>query len=148
MQIVRYWMLLSNISWKRFLSFHNNCNLTFSLKITPGLTGHNQIPWGPLVACRPEVRPYPPKIACALINLKCDVWVQKGTIFRKLHMNSLQAFSQRGVRASFGHPVADFFFYTQISIFVCVYDAMGWKGIGHPIHPTCVFLDTQFWNPG
>ena len=53
----------------------------------------------------------------------------------------LQVFSQRGVRVSFGHPIADFG-HPNIQIFV--YNAMGWKGIGHPIHPKCVILDTQF----
>ena len=32
--------------------------------------------------------------------------------------------------------------------YFCVYNAMGWKGIGHPIHSKCAFLDTRFWNPG
>ena len=31
---------------------------------------------------------------------------------------------------------------TLLSIFV-VYIAMGWKGIGHPIHPKCVYI----WTP-
>ena len=53
-----------------------------------------------------------------------------------------QAFSQSGVQASSGHPIADCWY-----IFL-VYNAMGWKVTGHPIHPKCVFLDTQFWNPG
>ena len=56
----------------------------------------------------------------------------------------MQAFSQSpGVL--FGHPIADFG-HPNIQIFV--YNAMGWKGIGHPSHPKWVFLDNQFWNPG
>ena len=53
-----------------------------------------------------------------------------------------QAFSQRGVRVSFGHPIADF---EHPNIHIFVYNAMGWKGIGHPIHHKCVF--SLFWTP-
>ena len=50
-----------------------------------------------------------------------------------------QAFSQRGVRVSFGHPFAEF---GHPNIHIFVYNAMGCKGIGHPIHP-----NVYFWTP-
>ena len=43
----------------------------------------------------------------------------------------LQAFSQKGVWVSFGHPIADFG-HPNIHIFF-VYYAMGWIGNEHPI---------------
>ena len=46
----------------------------------------------------------------------------------------------------FGHPIAEFG-HPNIHISF-VYNAMGWTGIGDPIHPKCIFLDTQFLNPG
>ena len=53
----------------------------------------------------------------------------------------------RGVsrQVSVGHLIADF---GHPNIHIFVYNAMEWKGFGHQIHPKCVFLDTQFWNPG
>ena len=51
----------------------------------------------------------------------------------------MQGFSQRGVRVSFGHPSADF---GHLNIHIFVYNAIGWKGIGHPIH-----LNMYFWTP-
>ena len=49
----------------------------------------------------------------------------------------------RGVSVvSFGHPIADVGL-PNTSMFLCI-NAMGLKGIGHPIHPKFVFLDTQF----
>ena len=60
-------------------------------------------------------------------------------------LSPFQAFSQRGIRVTFGHPIADF---GHPNPYFFVYNAMRWKGIGHPILPKCVFLDTQFWNPG
>ena len=50
-----------------------------------------------------------------------------------------QAFSQRGVRVSFGHPIAPFWTHPDIHIFF-VYNAMGWKGFGHPnSSQMCIF---------
>ena len=65
------------------------------------------------------------------------VWFDKCCISTIQLFN--QAFSQRGVRVSFGHPIADF---GHPNIHICVYNAMGWKGIGHPIHPKYAF-----WAP-
>ena len=49
--------------------------------------------------------------------------------------------SQRDVRVSFGHPIADF---GHTNIYFFVYNAMGWKGSGHPIQPKCEFWTVNF----
>ena len=63
-----------------------------------------------------------------------------------VHINNMhwhQAFSQRGVRVSFGHTIADFG-HPNIHFF---FYAVGWKGIGHPIHPKCAFFDVHVHIP-
>ena len=74
--------------------------------------------------------PPPPPPLVRTVDMDMGMIVFIGLLHQK------QAFSQRG---DFGHLNLHIFF---------VYNAMGWKGIGHPIHTKCVFLDTQFWNPG
>ena len=47
--------------------------------------------------------------------------------------------SMKGDQVSSGHPIA-YFGHCKMHSFG--FNAMGWKGIEHPIHPKCVF-----WHP-
>ena len=71
------------------------------------------------------------------ISCVCSAW--------SLKHDCTQAFSQRGVRMSLDTLLLNLDTLISISF---VYNAMGWTGIGDPIHPKCIFLDTQFLNPG
>ena len=73
------------------------------------------------------------------------------TLGRTEDCEDLQAFSQRGVWESFGHPIADFGH--PNFLFLCIMQWMkkNWTPnspqiciFGHLIHPKCVFWDTQF----
>ena len=66
-------------------------------------------------------------------------------VFWKMKVRPLARGVSDIVCVSFIHPIADF---GHPNIHIFVHNAMEWKGIGHPIHPKCVFWDTQFWNPG